>query len=87
MYLYFDVCFKIGILVGLMGGCAEVSGGNVTVCTWGGHFSLGERDEQSICFGILLRVMTSAQMPRCLHGLFHPKHIMTSLGCHMAMSL
>ena len=57
----------------------------VTVCTWGGYFYPGERDKQSFHFGILLRVMTSAQMASHMCRLSHPKQIMTSLGHHMVM--
>ena len=47
---------------------------SVTMCTWGGHFSLGKRDKQSFHSGILLRVMTSALMSRCMCRLSQPKH-------------
>ena len=58
---------------------------NVTVCTWGSHFCLGERDEQSIHFCVLLRVTTSTQMPRHMHRLSCQKQIMMSLGHCMAV--
>ena len=58
----------------------------ITVCTWGGFFSLGKRDQQSVYFGILLRAMTSAQMPRHMCRLSCPKQIMMSSGCCMVMS-
>ena len=96
MYLYllyiiyistytFDMCFKIKCPGWLDVGHTEVPRESVTVCPLGDHCFLGKRDEQSVCFSVLLRVMTSTQMPRCMCRLSHPKQIMMSSGCCMVM--